>query len=151
LVKVLSTQSEANYKEFFEYNKNLINKYISAFKERKELLKSKKLLKAYLDHMESGLSEENQDIVDDNDIKLSSLIKTLDFIILKLEENTSYIKENLILMDNYEKLSISKDISETCLKAEVGKYDCEMCFKSFKCTKQKGSGSSSRHKSKDLG
>jgi hypothetical protein len=105
------------------------------------------LLKNYLDKMEANLSEENQDYTDDNDINLNSLIKSLDFVNTKIEENKEYIKENLSLMANYERLSIFKDISEICLKAQYKSYECEMCFKSFTCTSYK----KNKHKSKNLG
>jgi hypothetical protein len=148
LHKVISGHSEANYKEFYEYNKNLINKHIAAFKEHKELFRIKMLLKNYLDHMEAHLTEDNQDYTDFNDIRLGSLIKSLEFVNTKIEENKQYIRDDISLMNNYDNLSILKDISETCLKTDYKFYKCEMCFKRFTCS---GYKKHNKYKNIDLG
>jgi hypothetical protein len=98
--------------------------------------------------MENDLTEENQDYIDSNDIRLGSLIKSLDFVNTKIDENNQYIRENLPVMNNYQNLSILKDISETCLKASYRYMECEMCFKRFTCS---GYRKNNKYRTIDLG
>jgi hypothetical protein len=145
LKMILMNFNKENYKPFFKYNKNVINKLISAYNELQELIEKKFLLKSYLHKMEMQLTEENENFIDSNNIGLNALRSSIEKINEKIRHNEQYLHENENLIKSFEVFSIFKDVNEDCHKIRYKYFECDMCTAHFKCSGNKG-GSKYRQK-----
>jgi hypothetical protein len=145
---VVNSFTEENYKNFFLYNKNLINKLMFAYNDQEELIEKKYLLKSYLHQIEISMTEENENYIDSNKIKLISLKKAIDILNERIKKNQDFLNENEHALITYEKSSIFKDIVEDCHKVKYKYFDCDMCFDKFSCT---GTTPSGKYRQKNFG
>lgn len=147
LITIVSGYKDELYQSFYDHHKNILNSVTSAYGDLKELLQKKYLLKSYLHKIELSLTEEDEEYIDSNYVKIKSLRNAIDVINENIRINEQIINDQSSFVESLDKFSIFKDMSENCIKVKYKYYECEMCYKEFTCSGHK----KSRYRQKKLG
>ncbi len=147
LKMVVMNFQEENYKSFFEYHKELLEKIISTYNDLKDLIEKRYLLKSYLNKMENTLNEEKEDFIDENKISFKDLNKLVNNLDDRIQLNYDALNENESMLKLYKRFSFLIDLYEDCHRLEYKYMDCEICNGEFNCSGNKGS----KHRTKFFG
>ena len=92
--------------------------------------------------------ERNDFYVDNNDIMLIDIRKTIDFISNNVQRREAKLFEYNFNIKNFMKFSVFQDMENSCYDSTYKKYEVKICL--FKMIEYKGFHNG-RHKSKNIG
>lgn len=143
---VIDSYKKDTIESYFDSNMEIIDELKHIYFTLKELRDKKYLFKSYLNKIESTLSEDNKEFIDDNDIQYGNLLKAYDIINDKInhyEEKLNNLETN---RNSLIKFNLFKDLIQSPITAKYKHYDCEFDFSHFKCRGSKQSGGKWRYK-----
>jgi hypothetical protein len=143
LKMVVTNYQEDTYLNYFNYNKDTIEKIITTYNDLKDLMDKQFLIKSYMNKVENSMTEENEDYIDNNGVIYKDLKRMVENLNDRIQLNMEFLDHNENVIKTYEIFSIIED----CLKVNYKYFECELCSSSFKCTGNKGS----KYRNKFLG
>jgi len=147
---VIDSYKKDTIDSYFDSNREIIEEIKQIYSTINELRGKKYLLKSYLNRFENSLSEDDKELIDDNDIKYGILLKACEIINDKINHYEERLNNLESEKNSLIKFNLFKDLTQSPITAKYKHYDCEFDFSNFKCRGSKQDSGKSRYKNLGL-
>ncbi len=149
---IVNSYDKNGFINYFTNQINQLKEIKTIFDEIEELYKQKHVLYSYLENIRKEIGEEefqrNDFYVDENEIVVFDLRKTIDQLNEKIRNKEKNLTEKHNIINKFLKYLVFQDMEESCFDTHYKAYDVKLCL--FKTIEYRGY-KDSRYKSKNIG
>ncbi len=129
---IVNSYDKNGFINYFSNQINQLKEIKSIFDEIEELYKHKHVLNSYLENIRKEIGEEefqrNDFYVDENEIVVFDLKKTIDHINEKIRNKEKNLTEKQNIINKFLKYSVFQDMEESCFDTHYKSYDVKLCL-----------------------